>query len=72
MKGEPNFVANGFISHNSIASGPQVVINTELLDPMMNEDQLYPWKRWKVNSDPLGSTREKPSPSSSRSPTRRS
>jgi hypothetical protein len=42
----------------SIASGPQVVINTELLDPTTNEDQLYPWKRWKVNSDPLGATRE--------------
>ena len=53
-----NATLRSLVNNMSIASGPQVVINTELLDPTVNEDQLYPWKRWKVNSDPLGSTRE--------------
>jgi hypothetical protein len=51
-----NATLRALVNNMSIASGPQVVINTELLDPTTNEDQLYPWKRWKVNSDPLGST----------------
>lgn len=53
-----NATLRSLVNNMSIASGPQVVINTELLDPTTNEDQLYPWKRWKVNSDPLGATRE--------------
>lgn len=53
-----NATLRALVNNMSIASGPQVVINTELLDPTTNEDQLYPWKRWKVNSDPLGATRE--------------
>ena len=53
-----NATLRALVNNMSIASGPQVVINTELLDPTVNEDQLYPWKRWKVNSDPLGMTRE--------------
>jgi hypothetical protein len=53
-----NATLRALVNNMSISSGPQVVINTELLDPTTNEDQLYPWKRWKVNSDPLGATRE--------------
>lgn len=53
-----NATLRSLVNNMSIASGPQVVINTELLDPTVNEDQLYPWKRWKVLSDPLGSNRE--------------
>jgi hypothetical protein len=53
-----NATLRSLVNNMSIASGPQVVINTELLDPTVDEDALYPWKRWKVNSDPLGSTRE--------------
>ena len=53
-----NATLRALVNNMSIASGPQVVINTELLDPTNNEDQLYPWKRWKVNSDPLGSTQQ--------------
>ena len=53
-----NASLRALVNNMSISSGPQVVINTELLDPTVNEDQLYPWKRWKVNSDPLGSTQK--------------
>jgi hypothetical protein len=49
-----NATLRALVNNMSIASGPQVVINTELLDPSTNEDNLYPWKRWKVFSDPLG------------------
>lgn len=49
-----NATLRALVNNMSIASGPQVVINTELLDPTTNEDNLYPWKRWKVFSDPLG------------------
>lgn len=58
MQEMANATLRSLVNNMSIASGPQVVINTELLDPLTNEDQLYPWKRWRVNSDPLGSTRE--------------
>jgi len=49
-----NATLRALVNNMSIASGPQVVVNTELLDPSTNEDTLYPWKRWKVFSDPLG------------------
>jgi len=52
-----NATLRALVNNMSIASGPQVVINTELLDPSTNEDNLYPWKRWKVFSDPLGGGR---------------
>ena len=38
-----NFVANGFVSHNS---GPQVEINTSRLPPGEDITQMYPWKIW--------------------------
>jgi hypothetical protein len=53
-----NATLRALVNNMSIASGPQVVINTELLDPSTNEDNLYPWKRWKVLADPLGSTQK--------------
>ena len=49
-----NATLRSLVNNLAMASGPQVVINTELLDPTTNEDSLYPWKRWKVFSDPLG------------------
>jgi len=56
-----NATLRALVNNLSMASGPQVVINTELLDPTTNEDSLYPWKRWKVFSDPMGgNTNRKP------------
>lgn len=55
-------VANAFlraaVNNSSISSGPQVVINDEMISPTENGDQLYPWKRWHVQGDPLGNQRE--------------
>ena len=40
------------VNNLSIASGPQVVINDEVLAPGENDD-MYPWKRWHVRYDPM-------------------
>jgi hypothetical protein len=60
MQGHHNFVANGFVSHNSISSGPQVVINDDRVRPEENTDDLYPWKRWHASSDPVGNNSKPP------------
>jgi hypothetical protein len=46
-----NAAARALVNNASIASGPQVVINDEVIDPQ-DDDELYPWKRWHVNYDP--------------------
>ncbi len=46
-----NASARALVNNASIASGPQVVINDQVLDPSETDD-LYPWKRWHVNYDP--------------------
>ena len=53
-----NATLRALVNNMAIASGPQVVVNTERLAPTENADQLYPWKRWHVVEDPLGSSRE--------------
>ena len=49
-----NAVLRALVNNMGMASGPQVVINTDMLAPTENEDDMYPWKRWKVSGDPLG------------------
>lgn len=44
------------VNNMSIASGPQVVIMDDRLSPGENGEQLFPWKRWHVQSDPVGNT----------------
>ena len=46
-----NAAARSLVNNASISSGPQVVINDEVLQPHETDD-LYPWKRWHVNFDP--------------------
>lgn len=46
-----NAAARSLVNNASIASGPQVVINDEVIDPQ-DDDTLYPWKRWHVSYDP--------------------
>jgi hypothetical protein len=48
------------INNLSIASGPQVVVNTDRLAPNEDGESLYPWKRWHVTSDPLGNNSQVP------------
>jgi hypothetical protein len=44
------------VNNMSIASGPQVVIMDDRLAPGENGEQLFPWKRWHVQSDPVSNT----------------
>lgn len=46
------------VNNMAISSGPQVVINTDMIAPGEDSDTLYPWKRWKIQGDPMGSQRE--------------
>lgn len=50
-----NAVLRALVNNMSIASGPQVVISEDRLAPGENADNLFPWKRWRVLSDPMSS-----------------
>lgn len=49
-----NATARAVVNNLSIASGPQVGINTWNLDPGVDPTDLYPWKVWAWNYDPSG------------------
>jgi len=49
-----NAALRSLINNMSIASGPQVVVNDDRVAENENGDDLYPWKRWHVETDPLG------------------
>lgn len=55
-----NSASRALVNNASISSGPQVVINDEVLQPGEN-DSLHPWKRWHVSYDPtIGSASTQP------------
>lgn len=49
-----NATLRSLVNNMSIASGPQVAIIDDRLHPATNADTLYPWKRWRFQSDPMG------------------
>lgn len=51
-----NATLRSLVNNMSISSGPQVMVNEERLSPTVNADNLYPWKRWRFVSDPMGDT----------------
>lgn len=55
-----NATLRSLVNNLSIASGPQVVVNTDRLSPGEDGQSMYPWKRWHVTSDPLGNNTELP------------
>lgn len=55
-----NATLRSLVNNVSIASGPQVVINDDRMTPDENSDDLFPWKRWHVRSDPVGSNTQPP------------
>lgn len=55
-----NATLRALVNNLSIASGPQVVVNTERLAPDEDGEQMYPWKRWRVTSDPMASNTQVP------------
>lgn len=54
-----NASIRSLVNNLSIASGPQVVINDQVLQPGENDD-MYPWKRWHVSFDPMITGTSKP------------
>ena len=50
-----NASLRALVNNLSIASGPQVIINDDMATDVNDTDDLYPWKRWHVMSDPSGS-----------------
>lgn len=55
-----NATLRSLINNISISSGPQVVINDDMLAPEENGEDLYPWKRWHTRSDPMTSGSKQP------------
>jgi len=55
-----NATLRALVNNMSIASGPQVVVNYERLHPNEDGQQMFPWKRWFVSSDPMGNTQQLP------------
>ena len=55
-----NSSLRSLINNMSIASGPQVVVNDDRIAENENGDELYPWKRWHVENDPLGNNTQPP------------
>ena len=48
-----NATLRALVNNQAMASGPQVVVDEERLSVLEDGDEMYPWKRWRVKSDPL-------------------
>src|SRR5215472_6370343 len=55
MQEASNACLRSLINNLSIASGPQVMIDLDQIAEDENPEELYPWKRWKMRKNPLGS-----------------
>jgi len=57
-----NSTFRSIINNQALASGPQVVVKDDRLSGGETGDDIYPWKRWHVQSDPFasGSSTDKP------------
>lgn len=53
-----NATLRSLVNNLSIASGPQVTVNDDRLGDGEDGEDLYPWKRWHVKSDPFGNNQE--------------
>jgi hypothetical protein len=53
-----NATLRSLVNNLSIASGPQVIVNDDRLSDGEDGEDLYPWKRWHVKSDPFGNNTE--------------
>lgn len=55
-----NAALRALVNNLSISSGPQVVINDDRLSDGENAEDMYPWKRWHVKTDPFGNNQQEP------------
>lgn len=53
-----NATLRALINNLSISSGPQVVINDDMLAPEENGEDMYPWKRWHTRNDPVNAGKQ--------------
>jgi hypothetical protein len=51
-----NASLRSIVNNMAMASGPQVVVFDDRLSGMENGEQIFPWKRWHVVSDPMGNS----------------
>lgn len=51
-----NSAARSLANNMALSSGPQVSVNTSRLPPGETITQIYPWKIWQFESDPMAST----------------
>lgn len=54
-----NAIVRALVNNMSIASGPQVVMNDDMMAPT-EDDTMFPWKRWHVKFDPMLGTSAAP------------
>ena len=57
-----NATLRALVNNLSISSGPQVVVNDDRLAAGEDGNEMFPWKRWHVTTDPMSnsSTNNKP------------
>lgn len=55
-----NASLRALVNNLSISSGPQVMLNDDLLADNEDGENLFPWKRWHFKSDPMGSNSQVP------------
>ncbi len=53
-----NAAARQVVNNMAIASGPQVEVHTDRVDPKEDIEDIYPWKVWRTKSDELGRNRQ--------------
>jgi hypothetical protein len=49
-----NAIARSIVNNAGLASGPQVEINKDRVDPGEDIESIYPWKIWKTKDDSQG------------------
>lgn len=54
VQGVVNAGVRALVNNMGMASGPQVEINIDRLDPDEDPNTMYPWKRWKTNDSQFG------------------
>lgn len=55
-----NATLRALVNNLSMASGPQVVVNDDRLSADEDGEEMFPWKRWHVTSDPMGNNTQVP------------
>jgi len=55
-----NSTLRALMNNMAIASGPQVMVNDSKLAAGEDADDMYPWKRWHFEDDPINGTSQVP------------